>query len=347
MAISRRRHSPRQLEDLPGLFDSVEINLSRENAPLDIIAGHRRKQYTPKKPVRGDMDIDLMALCKYRELRYVSFGSGSSGNCAYLGIPGEGGILIDAGLDEDKVDLAIKTNCIDPKEIVGIILTHDHSDHVRGAYALLRHNRHMLLYCTPRCLTGLLRRHSISRRIKDYHKPVFKEFEFQAGPFTITPFETSHDGSDNVGFSIEVSGHRFVVATDMGIITERADFYIRQANFLMIEANYDSGMLATGPYPEYLKARIRGPRGHLDNAVTAAYLAEIATPTLTDVYLCHLSQDNNTPDIALNAVRTALGANGLNVGDASGSVESLHSDIHLTTLPRFDSSPLFIHRLPR
>lgn len=347
MATSRRRNSPRKLDDLPGLFDTVEINLNKSYSPDEIIAEHRRNQTTPVSPIRGDMDINPMDLCRFRELRFLSFGSGSSGNCAYLGVPGEGGILIDAGIDEDKVEDALRLNCIKPSEIAGIILTHDHSDHVRGAYSILRHNRHMALFCTPRCLTGLLRRHNVSRRIKDYHKPIFKEFEFQAGPFVITPFETSHDGSDNVGFSIEISGRRFVVATDMGIITERADHYIRRANFLMIEANYDSEMLAVGAYPEYLKARIRGERGHLDNAVTAAYLAEIVSPELTDIYLCHLSQDNNRPDVALAAVRGALSGKGLNVGDASGSAESLAADIRLTALPRYDCSPLFVHRINR
>lgn len=348
MAISRRKITPRKLDELPGLFDSVEINLNRPEAAdptEEIIAEHRRNQSTPRRPIRADMDIDPMTLSKYRELTFVSFGSGSSGNCAYLGVTGEGGILIDAGIDEDKVLAALKANAIRLEDIHGIILTHDHSDHVRGAYSLLRHNRHMQIFCTPRCLNGLLRRHSISRRIKDYHKPIFKEFEFQVGPFSITPFETSHDGTDNVGYSIEVASKRFVVATDMGMITERADFYIRQANYLMIEANYDNEMLANGPYPEYLKARIRGNRGHLDNAVTAAYLADIVTPELTDIYLCHLSQDNNRPDVALAAVRSALESKELIVGDGSGSLESQKAGIQLTALPRFDCSPLFVHRL--
>lgn len=347
MAPSRRRTPNRKLDDLPGLFDAVEINLNKPYSPEEIVVEHRKNQITPLTPIRGDMDIDPVNLCRYRELRFISFGSGSSGNCSYLGIPGEGGLLIDAGIDEDKVTQALNANCIQYSEILGIILTHDHSDHVRGAYALLRHNRHMSLYCTPRCLNGLLRRHNVSRRIKDYHKPIFKEFEFLVGPFVITPFETSHDGTDNVGFSIEVSSHRFVVATDMGYITERADYYISQADFLMIEANYDAQMLAEGPYPEYLKARIRGDRGHLDNAVTAAYLAGIVTPRLKDVYLCHLSQDNNRPETALAAVREALAAKGLTVGDGSGSPESVSADIRLSALPRFDCSPLYVHRLKR
>ncbi len=351
MAISRRKNTPRKLDDLPGLFDSVEINLNRpapEADPIEeIITEHRRNQITPKRPLRGDMDIDPTALTAIRELSFISFGSGSSGNCAYIGVGGHGGILIDAGMEEDKVMTALRTNCIRPEDIHGIILTHDHTDHVRGAYPLLRHNRHMQLFCTPRCLNGLLRRHNISRRIKDYHKPIFKEFEFEVGPFTITPFETSHDGTDNVGYSIRVGTRSFVVATDMGIITDRADFYIRQANYLMIEANYDSHMLATGTYPEYLKARIRGNRGHLDNAVTAAYLADIVGPALSDVYLCHLSQDNNTPEVALSAVRSALEEKGLKVGDGSGSPEARTADIRLSALPRFTCSPLYIHRLPQ
>lgn len=95
---------------------------------------------------------------------------------------------------------------------------------------------------------------------------------------------------------------------------------MRQANYLMIEANYDSAMLDAGPYPEYLKSRIRSDNGHLDNAVTARYLAEIYSPALRNVFLCHLSKDNNTPAKALEAVETALRSAGLtDIGDCSGS----------------------------
>jgi len=338
----RSRRSVRKLEDLPGLFDKIDPDFKAPDPYKAIVDLHRREQSS----AHGlSLEMEDGVITAKRALQYISFGSGSSGNCAYIGINGEGGVLIDAGVDEKTVFERLKANCIPADKIVGIILTHDHTDHVRSAYQILRKCPKMRLYCTPRILQGVLRRHSISKRIKEYHTPVFKEFVFDAGPFKITPFETSHDGTDNVGYCITAADRNFVVATDMGKITERADFYMRKANFLMIEANYDAAMLAVGKYPEYLKARIRSDVGHLNNMVTARYLQDIWAAPLTDIYLCHLSDDNNRPEIAIGAVRQALETKGVTVGDGSGSVQDRNADVHLSALPRYDASPLYIHRV--
>ncbi len=273
-------------------------------------------------------------------MRFISFGSGSSGNCAYIGTPGCG-ILLDAGVENNRVEAELAANCIDPATIAGILLTHDHSDHVRFAYALLRRHRHWKIFATQKTMNGLLRRHSISRRINDYHKAIYKEFPFQIGNMTITAFETSHDGTDNSGFAIDGYGTSFVVATDTGTITERADYYIRRASHLMIEADYDAAMLRNGPYPERLKARIASTTGHLDNAYTARYLAGTAGDgRLRTVALCHLSHINNTPATALRTVRTALEEAGIDVTDINAAPDDTR--LRLTVLPRLESSPLIM-----
>jgi len=227
--------------------------------------------------------------------------------------------------------------------VKGIILTHDHQDHVRYVYKIIKRHRHIQVYCTPRLMQGLLRRHNISRRVKDYHKSIFKEIPFHLAGMELTAFETMHDGTDNMGFSIvNQEGTRFVVATDMGEITERAMCYMEQANYLMIESNYDRQMLDQGRYPEMLKHRVRGATGHLDNAVCANFVASHYHQGLRYVFLCHLSNDNNTPDKALTAVRSALEQRGLSVGDASNSVAHRNRDVQLYALPRYDASPLFV-----
>lgn len=270
---------------------------------------------------------------------FMSFGSGSSGNCAYIGTPSSG-LLIDAGVDNNYVIEQLKANSINPESIVGILLTHDHSDHVRFAYAILRRYRQMRIFATAKAFNGLLRRHSISRRIKDYHTPIFKEFPFQAGIFTVTAFETSHDGTDNAGFCIEGGGTTFVVTTDTGTVTSRADEYMRRTHNLMIESNYDAEMLRNGRYPVHLKARIASTIGHLDNADTARYLAAIARPAgLKRVFLCHLSQDNNTPQIALATVRNALEAAGVGV---TGEDAVADSRMRLSVLPRSEATSLIV-----
>lgn len=278
------------------------------------------------------------------KLLFISFGSGSSGNCSYLGTRRHG-VLLDAGVNRDKVEEGLEANGIDINGIAGILLTHDHSDHICQAYPLLRRHRHFRLYSTPKTLVGVLRRHSISRRIKDYHSPVYIEHEYKIGPFTVTAFGTSHDGTDNVGYMLDFHGRRFVLATDMGRVTERANHYIRLANHLVIESNYDLEMLTHGTYPEYLQARIISERGHLDNTVTAALLKDIYNPELHDIFLCHLSADNNTPEIALATAVGALreaGAEPLEHFTADPTPGTPKTCI--SVLPRYDASPLYVLR---
>lgn len=341
LQTSRKRRSVRPLEELPGLFDSMEIDMTRPDIAGKIIAEQQR--HISEEAANRSLDIDPAKHQRPDTLRYISFGSGSSGNCAYLG-NSKGGILIDAGVDNKHVEEVLLHNAVDMSTIAGILLTHDHNDHVRYAYSFLRKNKQMLLFCTPRTLNGLLRRHNISRRIKDYHKAIYKEIPFEVAGFEVTAFETSHDGTDNVGFAINHADHHFVVATDMGKITDRADFYMRQANYLMIESNYDLQMLMQGRYPEHLKARIIGEQGHLDNTEAARYVSSIVSPELQHIFLCHLSNDNNTPEIALSTMRKALEGVGKLVGDASGSAEAIRADIQLAALPRYECSPLYMLR---
>ena len=318
--------------DLPSLFGEDEMKREQTfevTIPMD----------AEPKSVADEFALDESFSKPRHQLRFISFGSGSSGNCSYVGTA-ECGILIDAGVDNNFVNAELARNGIDISTIRGIVLTHDHADHVRYSYAILRRNPQMRLYATPRTIEGLLRRHNISRRIKDYHAPIFKEHEYRFDDIVVVPFETSHDGTDNVGFYITLGDSRLVIATDMGVITERADFYLRKANAMMIEANYDDQMLTRGRYPEYLKARIRSAIGHMDNSVTAAYLRETYRPSLRHIFLCHLSEDNNTPETAMATVLNALRAGG--VQPAPNSVDIRPGTVYLTALPRFKSSELFV-----
>lgn len=276
-------------------------------------------------------------------LYYISFGSGSSGNSCYIGTK-SGGIIIDAGIRAEEIEKKIKANGIDMQKVAGVLLTHDHSDHVRYAYSLLRHNRHMRVFCTNRILNAILRRHDISKRIKDYHNPIFKEIPFKIADLEVTAFEVPHDGSDNMGFSINFQDRNFVLATDMGEIMERARHYMSNAHYLVIESNYDRKMLLSGRYPEYLKARIQTSQGHMDNEATAAFLKEIYSPRLNHIFLCHLSKDNNTPEKALEKSRTALEEAGAKVGTGMETLEDRKADVQLIALPRYEATRLYVFR---
>lgn len=276
-------------------------------------------------------------------LYFCSFGSGSSGNSCYVG-SSQGGILVDVGIRSEEIERGLAANGVDMKHVKGVMLTHDHADHVKYVYALLRNHRHLKLFCTNRVLNGILRKHSISKRIKEYHVPIFKEIPFKIMDFEITAFDVHHDGTDNMGFSIEFDSRRFVIATDLGEISDRARYYMSRATYLMIEANYDAHMLRIGRYPEYLKARIASGNGHLDNRQTAAFLREIINPGLNYIFLCHLSKDNNTPQIALHTVREALEERGLKIGHAMETMEDRKADVQLSALPRFDMTRWFVLR---
>lgn len=314
------RKGTTQNYDSPGLFTEEMLG---EQPIVDA--------ESPLEPLEVTVDSE--------PIYYMSFGSGSSGNCAYIG-DSKGGFLVDAGIDPARVESVLKGHGIAMTHVRGIILTHDHGDHVRYVYQFLRNNRHMMVYCTPKMLNGMLRRHSLSRRIKDYHRAIYKEFEFKIGNFVITPFETSHDGTDNCGFFIDHGNASFGYATDLGEITERVDFYLSRVNFMVIESNYDLEMLRRGAYPDHLKARIIASGGHLDNAVSSAFVAQKWTPGLSHVFLCHLSNDNNSPEVARAAHVGALQSAHpeLTIGD--GTKEKV-TDLQLVVLPRFDATPLY------
>ena len=290
-------------------------------------------------------------------LCFMSFGSGSSGNCAYLGTP-RGGILIDAGIkpppktkrkrkksEDDVLNLeeafvALEHNGVPREMVKGVLLTHAHHDHMRCLYEAVR-NCHCSVYCTIGVMSQLMQRARISSRIRDFQVPIFKEIPFRIVDMEITAFETSHDVK-SVGFSIEYEGERFVVATDMGAITERAAYYMSRANYLMIECNYDLEMLETGKYPAHLKARVLGDKGHLDNKVAAQFVADHYHKNLRYAFLCHLSKDNNTEEIALSVMRQALEEKGLSVGDGSNSASQNSRDIQICALPRYSASSWYV-----
>ncbi len=316
------RKPSKQQFDSPGLF--TEEMLGEEVTPAEAPLGPL---------VVADSDDAI---------RFMSFGSGSSGNCSFVG-DSKGGFLIDAGVDPQKVEAALGEVGIDMTKVRGILLTHDHGDHVRFVYTLLRNHRHLLVYCTPKVMNGLLRRHSISRRIRDYHRAIYKEFEFKIGNFVVTPFEVSHDGSDNCGFHIAHGCRSLAVATDLGCITDRVRHYMSRVNFIVLESNYDLEMLMNGSYPDYLKARIVANQGHLDNQVSAEFIAEIWTPMLSHVFLCHLSNDNNRPEKAFAAYCDAIKKTHPELTVGNGLRENL-SNLQVVVLPRFDATPLFVLR---
>ena len=281
-------------------------------------------------------------------VKFMSFGSGSSGNCAFL-TDGYTGLLIDAGVDPEHVERSLTHHGFSMDMVRGVLLTHDHSDHVRFVYKLVRGYKHIRVYCTPKAFNGIMRRHSISRRLKDYFEAVYKEHPFKIGAWDITLFDVSHDGTDNAGFFITNGPHTICIATDLGTVTDRVRFYMQHARNIVLESNYDLEMLRRGPYPEFLKSRIAADRGHLDNVDSARFVTELmaAHPSMLQrVFLCHLSHDNNTPQKALSCITDAVEAafpGTVIIADDTTLYASDSDPRHLmlNALPRFEASPLY------
>lgn len=247
-------------------------------------------------------------------LRFISFGSGSSGNCYYL-LSEEGGLLIDAGIGVRTIKKAFRDYGLDLNSIRAILVTHDHFDHV-SSVGSLSYQLSLPVYATKLVHEGIKRNYHVGRKIEEINKHfIEKGQQIDLAGFTITPFDVPHDSKDNVGFCIERRSATFCVITDIGHITDCIKSYISKATHMVIEANHDEEMLRMGPYPTILKDRISGGRGHLSNKLCGLAIAENMGEGLRNIWLCHLSEENNHPQLALKTVETILEENGKRVGE--------------------------------
>jgi phosphoribosyl 1,2-cyclic phosphodiesterase len=263
-------------------------------------------------------------------LKFLSLASGSSGNCYYLGIDNYG-ILLDAGIGFRTIKKTLKAHQIGLEQIMAIFITHDHIDHIQSVGALVEKQK-IPVYATPPVLAGINKSRVVSQSLHLSSKTIEKEQPVSIRDFTITAFEVPHDASDCVGYLVQYKNHNCVLATDVGHINDTAAQYIRRANHLIIEANYDKDMLLAGTYPVYLKNRITNGHGHLCNTETAEFLSANFDHHLKNIWLCHLSKDNNRPELAYKTVEKAFECNGIRIG----------VDVNLTTLQRNSSSGLFL-----
>ena len=243
---------------------------------------------------------DLFVAQNY-ELAVCMMASGSKGNAIYV-TDGHTSILIDAGISGKKLQQRMHSRGISPKALDGIIVSHEHSDHIQGVGAISR-RFHIPVYMNPKTagVTG-----SQIGKVFDLH-----HFEcgapFNVNALTIHPFSISHDAADPCGFTLQKNGIKIGVATDLGIATAMVKEHLKDSTLLILEANHDPTMLMEGPYPWFLKQRIKGRSGHLSNEDTKSLLGSIHSPSLSHVILAHLSETNNHPDLARKVVGQAVG----------------------------------------
>lgn len=257
-------------------------------------------------------------------------GSGSSGNSYFLFTQTDG-ILIDAGISLRTLKKEFREYGLSLASVKNILVTHDHADHIKSV-GNFSNDYNIPIYTTKGVHEGMQRNNRVSVKLKSENKRfIEKGIPFQLGEFNITPFEVPHDSTDNVGYRIECGGIIFCLMTDAGHVTDEMNRYIADSNYLVIEANHDPEMLANGPYAAYLKERISGPEGHLSNNDAAQALANNVTEKMRHVWLCHLSEENNHPELARKTVESVLRSYGIVCG----------TDFALDVLKRKTPSPIF------
>lgn len=250
-------------------------------------------------------------------LRFISFGSGSSGNC-YCLFTGSDGIVIDVGVGIRTLKKHCRDYGVSLSQVHHVLITHDHADHIKSVGSM-SHEYHLPVYATEAVHQGIDRNYCVQRKIlEEMRRMVVPEVPQQIGDFLVTPFSVPHDSSDNVGYRVEAEGVSFVIITDAGCVTEGMASHIAKADYLVLEANHDVEMLQNGPYPQHLKTRIKSDTGHLSNASCGEAIARYASEHLRHVWLCHLSEENNHPELARKTVETVLRSYGIVAGKDFG-----------------------------
>ena len=237
-------------------------------------------------------------------LIFRCLASGSSGNSYYLGTRRQG-LLIDAGISARQIQKCLREIGLDFRNIMGVLVTHDHADHIR-AVGTLGERVHLPIYTTAEIHGGIDRNYGVREKLRTSRKYFEKGQEWDLFGFKINTFGIEHDSTDCLGYAIDYAGQRFVIMTDCGSVNEEMEHYISTANHLVIEANHDEHLLLNGPYPTYLKQRILSSRGHQSNDTCGELLVRNYHEGLRNVWLCHLSQENNDPIVAFETVSAHL-----------------------------------------
>ena len=255
------------------------------------------------------------------ELRTLA--SGSSGNCLLIS-HGGAHLLVDAGISCRRITAALTDFGVDPRALVGVLITHEHSDHISGL-ATMTTKYNLPVYTSPG--TGRQLCYRIAAR-EDLLRPMEPGEALSVGHFEIESFPTSHDAAQPMGFAVTCAGRKAALVTDLGYVSEEVLDGVLGAQLVVCEANHDVEWLQSGRYPYPLKARILGGQGHLSNEAGAALACQCAAHGAHTILLAHLSAENNTPARARQVAEAALTAGGFD-------------KITLAVAPRNEPSPAY------
>ena len=253
-------------------------------------------------------------------MRLVSIASGSSGNCIYVGTE-NAHILVDAGISNKRIEQGLHEIGVKADELAGVVITHEHSDHVKGLGVLARKHG-VPIYGTKETLEEIGEMKSLGEYPRELFRPILPDVEFTVGDMEVKPFCIDHDAANPVAYRIQSGRKSVAVATDMGHFDQYIIEHLQGLDALLVESNHDVRMLETGPYPYYLKRRILSDHGHLSNDNAGRLLNYILHDNIRHIFLGHLSKENNFEELACETVKLEIdqGDHGYKARDFSISV---------------------------
>lgn len=234
-------------------------------------------------------------------MRLCSIASGSSGNCIYVGSDNTH-LLVDTGISKKKIDAGLKELEVKGEELSGILITHEHSDHIQGLGVFSR-KYEVPIYATLGTIEGIEGYSPLGKMPPGLLNPIQTDQSFTLGEITIDPFRISHDAKEPAGYRMNCQGKSVAVVTDLGIYDEYIVSKLKNLDAVLLEANHDIHMLEVGSYPYYLKRRVLGDKGHLSNELSGRLLCDILHDNLKHILLGHLSKENNYAKLAYETVK--------------------------------------------
>ena len=253
---------------------------------------------------------------------FCSLYSGSSGNSLFIETQNTK-LLVDAGVSSKKIETALNDINVDPNTLDGILITHEHTDHVQGLGTLSK-KFDLPVFVNQETLDAMPKQRD---KIADKNIKTFKVTDkFEIGDLEIKPFSIPHDAANPCGFSIWKDNKKISIATDIGHMTNPILKNLEESLFIMLEANYDPEVLRCSSYPFTLKSRIAGPTGHLPNEMAGKTISHLLKSGLKNAMLGHLSKESNFPELAYQTVMDELISNNYKENSIQLSVAS--RDIH-------------------
>lgn len=260
-------------------------------------------------------------------LKICSLASGSSGNCIYMG-GDDSGVLVDCGVSGKEILKNLMNIGVCNSTIKGILVTHEHSDHIRSV-GIVSRKLDIPIYANTNTWEGMM--NSIGKIKTENIKTFNTGVDFEINGINIKSFRIPHDAAEPVGYSFYYNNQKLSIATDLGYFSETVKENIKGSDIVLLEANHDIEMLKVSRYPYFLKRRILGNNGHLSNEAAGHAVVELLGTGVKEVILGHLSKENNFPELAYTTVKSVLDENKVIIG----------KDINISLAPRSGVSKYF------